>query len=64
VSRKKAKTRRWRFGVGQSAQEERRELREAQASGATDLYMRGQRHAELIAEEAERRARTSGAGTP
>ena len=47
--------RRWRFGIGQTAREEQREIAEAMVAGRGEEYVRGQRYARLIESERERR---------
>jgi hypothetical protein len=46
---------RWRFGLGQTVWEERREIAEAKRAGLADGYLRGQRWARMIEAERERR---------
>jgi hypothetical protein len=52
---------RWKFGVGQSAREERQEMRQAHEAGRSAEYARGQRYARLIAAERERKAQAKAA---
>jgi hypothetical protein len=46
---------RWKFGVDQSAREERDEIRTAVAAGRSDAYLRGQAFSRLIEQETARR---------
>lgn len=46
---------RWKFGRGQTAREERAEVRAAKRAGLADEYAAGQRAAALIEEERRRR---------
>ncbi len=49
---------RWKFGVGQTAREEAKEIKNAVAAGRADDYLRGQTGSRLVeAETARRRAR-------
>lgn len=57
------KRERWKFGVGQTAKQEHREIRAAQRAGRSEEYVEGQRRARLIeAETARRRARHAKVG--
>jgi hypothetical protein len=47
--------RRWKFGVGQSAAEEQREIAAALAAGRGDEYLRGQTFERMRERELERR---------
>jgi hypothetical protein len=55
--------RRWRFGVGQTSREERREIVEAMAAGRSEDYMRGQQYARMIEAERERRRARHGSAS-
>jgi hypothetical protein len=46
---------RWKFGREQTLREERAEIAAAQRSGRVEAYVRGQRYAQLIEAETERR---------
>ncbi len=46
---------RWKFGVEQSAKEERAEIREARLAGLERQYMEGQRWQRMREDELERR---------
>lgn len=48
---------RWRFGLGQSAEEERTEIERAKLAGLVDEYLNGQRCSRLIEAEKQRRQR-------
>jgi hypothetical protein len=48
---------RWRFGRGQTFEEEGREIAEAKRLGLVEAYMDGQRWASMIEEEREARRR-------
>jgi hypothetical protein len=48
---------RWRFGRGQTFDEEGHEIAEAKRVGLVEAYMHGQRWARLIEEEREARRR-------
>jgi len=49
------KKKRWKFGAGQSSKQERAEVREAREVGLERDYVRGQRWAQMIKAESERR---------
>ncbi len=56
--RQRINGKRWRFGRGQTFEEEGREIAEAKSAGLVELYVRGQRCARMI--EVEREARRCG----
>ena len=45
----------WKFGVGQTAKEERQEMNAAKLAGLVDEYPNGQRCSRLIEAEKQRR---------
>jgi len=51
---------RWKFGVEQSAKEERAEIRDARMAGLERQYMEGQRWQRMREDELERRRQRRG----